>query len=156
MKARLILAVLAATAVGAAQADALYHDAVLRPGAGYTFRIGDGRTGTQVRLQSITRGRLDLEDTRVVVAGATADVPFTVPARATRVLLVLDVKCTPVSCGDATVTVLDANGNPIAPAVTSDGSHFEAGFDVAPASAARGMERDGRGEIGRASCRERV
>src|SRR5689334_12650284 len=120
MKAKLILAVLAAAAVAAAQAEALYHDAVLRPGAAYTFRIGDGRTGTQVRLQSITRGRLDLEDTRVVGAGATADVPFTVPARATRVLLVLDMKCAPVSCGDATLTVLDASGNPVAPAVTSD------------------------------------
>jgi hypothetical protein len=141
MKKKLFLAVLGAAAVGASQAEALYHDAVLRTGAAYTFRIADGLTGTQVRLQSITRGRLELEDSRVVAPGALADIPFSIPGRATRILLVLDVKCTPASCGDATVTVLDANNNPIAPAVTSDGSHFEVGFDVAPAAAARG---DGR------------
>jgi hypothetical protein len=43
---------------------------------------------------------------------------------------VLDLGCTPWGCGDASVTVLDADNNPIAPTVTSHDDHFEVGFDV--------------------------
>jgi hypothetical protein len=130
MKKKLIAAVLASGALSVPRAQALYHDAALQTGATYTFRIGDGSFGAQLTLLSITRGRLELEDSRLVPPGTAVDVPFTVPARATRVVLVLDLKCS-TTCGDATLTVLDQNNNPIAPTVTSHGDHFEVGFDVA-------------------------
>jgi hypothetical protein len=112
------------------RAQALYYEAPLQTGATYTFRIGDGTFGTQLTLLSITRGRLELEDSRLVPPGTAVDVPFTVPARATRIVLVLDLKCSTTTCGDATLTVLDLNSAPIAPTVTSHGDHFEVGFDV--------------------------
>jgi hypothetical protein len=128
---KVILAVLVAAIVGVPRAQALYYDAVLQTGATYTFRIGDGSFGAQLTLLSIIRGRLELQDSQLVFPGTTLDVPFTVPARATRVVLVLDLKCSTTTCGDATLTVLDQNDNPIAPTVTSHGDHFEVGFDVA-------------------------
>jgi hypothetical protein len=131
MKKRLFAALVVAVA-GVPHAQALYHDAVLQTGATYTFRIGDGTFGAQLRVESITRGRLELEDSRLVPPGTTVDVPFTVPARATRVVLVLDLKCSTTTCGDATVTVLDQNSVPLAPTVSSHGDHFEVGFDVVP------------------------
>ena len=127
---KMMLAALAAAVVGVPRAQALYHEAVLQTGAAYTFRIGNASPGAQVRLLSITRGRLELEDSRLVAAGSSADVPFTVPARATRVLLVIDLKCTEAGCGEATVTVLDANGGTVAAPVSHQGDHFEVGFDV--------------------------
>jgi hypothetical protein len=129
MKKKLIAAVVSTT-LGVPRAQALYHDATLQTGATYTFRIGDGTFGAQLTLLSITRGRLELEDSRLVFPGTTLDVSFTVPARATRVVLVLDLKCSTTTCGDATLTVLDQNNAPIAPTVTSHGDHFEVGFDV--------------------------
>src|SRR6266540_5676863 len=128
----MLTSALAALTICVPPAQALYHDAVLHAGITYMFRIGDGAFGTQATLLSITRGRLELEDSRVVAPGATGDMPFTIPDRAKRVVLALDLRCTSTSCGDATLTVLNQNGEPIAPTVSSHGDHFEVGFDVEP------------------------
>jgi hypothetical protein len=125
------------TMIAIVPAEALYVGAPLHAGAGYVFRIADASNGSAVTLLSVTRGRLEVEDTAVVPAGDGLDIPLVVSQRTTRVMLKLDLQCAgddpSTGCGQITVTVLDATGNTVvAPRVLREGNHFEYVCDVTP------------------------
>jgi hypothetical protein len=105
----------------------------LQAGVPYTFRIGDAANGTAVMLQAVVRSRLELEETLTVPSGSSVELAFTIPSRASRVILVLDL----VLNGDVTVTVLDQNGATLIPPRTFSFStdpdpHLEVVYEVAP------------------------
>jgi len=71
----------------------------------------------------------------MVPAGASVDLPFTIPSRANEVILVLDpamIGSDPQFFGDVTVTILDQNLVPIIPALTFTDSHIEVVCQVVP------------------------
>ena len=105
----------------------------LQAGVPYIFRVGDAAGGTAVMLQAVVRNRLELEETVTVPAGSSVELAFTIPSRASRVILVLDL----VLNGEVTVTVLDLNGNTVIPPRTFSFStdpdpHLEVVYEVAP------------------------
>ena len=98
----------------------------LRTGVPYVFRVADAGNGTAVMLQAVVRNRLELEETWTVPAGSSVDLGFTIPSRASRVILVLDLV---EEHGEVTVTVLDQFGNTVIPPRTFS---FSASMDPDP------------------------
>jgi hypothetical protein len=136
---RLTLALLITAVVDVPAAEAIFIPLSLQPGgplqAGvpYIFRIGDAAGGTAVMLQAVVRNRLELEETVTVPPGSSVELAFTIPSRASRVILVLDL----VLNGEVTVTVLDQNGATVIPPGTFSFStdpdpHLEVVYEVAP------------------------
>jgi len=139
---KLTLMLLVAVMLNSPAAEAVFIPLSLQPGgplhAGvpYTFRVGDAANGTAGMLQAVVRGRLELEDTLTVPSGSLVDLVFTIPSRASRVILVLDLV---EEHGEVTVTVLDQIGNTVIPPRTSSFSmstdsdpHVELVYEVAP------------------------
>jgi hypothetical protein len=136
---KLTLALLIAAVVDVPVAQAIFIPLSEQPGgplqAGvpYIFRVGDAAGGTAVMLQAVVRSRLELEETVTVPTGSSVELAFTIPSRASRVILVLDL----VLNGEVTVTVLDQNGNTVIPLRTFSFStdpdpHLEVVYEVAP------------------------
>jgi hypothetical protein len=136
---KLTFALLIAAVVNVPVAEAIFIPLSEQPGrplqAGvpYTFRIGDAANGTAVMLQAVVRSRLELEETVAVPSGSSVELAFTIPSRASRVILVLDL----VLNGEVTVTVLDQNGATVIPPRTFSFStdpdpHLEVVYEVAP------------------------
>ena len=94
---KLTFALLIAAVVNVPVAEAIFIPLSEQPGrplqAGvpYTFRIGDAANGTAVMLQAVVRSRLELEETVAVPSGSSVELAFTIPSRASRVILVLDL-----------------------------------------------------------------
>jgi len=107
----------------------------LQSGVPYIFRISANITDVAVKVEALVRNRLNLEQTLKVPAGATVELPLTIPSRTTQVILVLDpgmVGFDPQFFGDVTVTILDQNLVPIMPSLTFIDPHIEAVCEVAP------------------------
>jgi len=107
----------------------------LQSGVPYVFRISANTSDVAVTLQALLRNRLELEQTLLLPAGATVDLPFTIPSRASQVILVLDpamIGFDPQFFGDVTVTILDQNLVPIIPSLTFTDSHIEVVCEVVP------------------------
>jgi hypothetical protein len=70
----------------------------------------------------------------VTPAGALLDVTFTIPLRASRIILSLDFQCEgePAVCGQAVVTVIDQNGTVLPPVTLAGGDHAAVVLDVLP------------------------
>jgi hypothetical protein len=122
-----LVALTALTIVSAAEAVffplSLQPGGPLQAGRQYVFRVSDATMGggTAVMLQAVVRGRLELEETLIVPSGSNVDLVFTIPSRASQVILILD----PVFPGfqsevesDVGVVVLDQNGATIIPPFT--------------------------------------
>ena len=135
---KLTLMLLVAAMLKTPIAEAVFIPLSLQPGgplhAGvpYIFRVGDAANGTAVMLQAVVRNRLELEETVTVPSGSSVDLAFTIPSRASRVILVLDL----VLNGEVIVTVLDQNGNTVIPPRTFSFStvpdpHLEVVYEVA-------------------------
>ena len=138
---KLTLALLVAAALNTPPAEAIFIPLSLQPGGplhtgvSYTFRLGDAAGGTAVMLQAVVRNRLELEETATVPAGSSIDLPFTIPSRASQVILVLDpamIGSDPQFFGDVTVTILDQNLVPIIPSLTFADPHIEVVCQVVP------------------------
>jgi hypothetical protein len=135
---KLMLALLVAAVVNVPAAEAILIPLPaggLQSGVPYIFRISANITDVAVKVVALVRNRLDLEQTLNVPAGATVDLPFTIPSRTSQVILVLDpamVKFDPQFFGDVTVTILDQNLVPIIPSLTFTDPHIEAVCEVAP------------------------
>ncbi len=136
---KLTLMLLVAAMLKTPIAEAVFIPLSLQPGgplhAGvpYIFRVGDAANGTAVMLQAVVRNRLELEETVTVPSGSSVDLAFTIPSRASRVILVLDL----VLNGEVIVTVLDQNGATVIPPRTFSFStdpdpHLEVVYEVAP------------------------
>ncbi len=135
MKNKLILAVLGAAALGIPRAEAACYGSRLQAGSTYTFRINDAGVGNATTLLSVNRGRLEVEEVGAASPAEFVQIPLTVPPKASRIILMVDIRCldtSPVSCGEATVDVLNADGNTVLPAVTVANVHEELVFDVHP------------------------
>jgi len=135
---KLMLAMLMAAVVNVPAAEAIL---IPLPGGGlqsgvlYIFRISANITDVAVMVQASLRNRLELEQTLIVPAGASVDLPFTIPSRANEVILVLDpamIGSDPQFFGDVTVTILDQNLVPIVPAMRFTDPHIEAVCEVVP------------------------
>ena len=133
---KLTLALLIAAVVNVPAAEAILiplPGGGLQSGVPYTFRISANVTDVAVMLQALVRNRLELEETVTAPAGATVDLPFTIPSRATQVILMLDpamIGSDPDFFGDVTVTILDQNLVPIIPPLTFTDLHIEAVCEV--------------------------
>jgi hypothetical protein len=107
----------------------------LQSGVLYIIRISANVTDVAVMLQAVVRNRLELEETAAVPAGSSIDLPFTIPSRASQMILVLDpamIGSDPQSFGDVTLTILDQNLVPIIPSLTFTDPHIEAVCEVVP------------------------
>ena len=83
----------------------------------------------------MVRNRLELEETATVPAGSSIDLPFTIPPRASQVILVLDpaiIGSDPQFFGDVTATILDQNLVPIIPSLTFADPHIEVVCEIVP------------------------
>jgi len=135
---KLILALLIASVINGPAAKAILiplPGGGLQSGVPYTFRISADVSDVAVRLQALLRSRLELEETLMVPAGTTTDLQFTVPSRASQVILVLDpamIGSDPQFFGDVTVTILDQNLVPIIPSLTFTDPHIEVVCQVQP------------------------
>jgi hypothetical protein len=135
---KLTFAVLIAVIVNTPAAEAILiplPGGGLQSGVPYIFRTSANVTDVAVMLQTIVRNRLELEETLTVPAGSTVDLQFTIPSRATQVILVLDpamIGFDPHFFGDVTVTILDQNLVPIIPPLTFTDPHIEAVCEVVP------------------------
>jgi len=138
---KLTLMLLVAAMLNTPAAEAVFIPLSLQPGGplhagvSYVFRIGDAADGTAVMLQAVIRGRLELEEVVAVPSGELVDLDFTIPSRASRVILVLDLV---EEHGEVTVTVLDQIGNTVIPprtfslsASTDPDPHVEIVYEVA-------------------------
>ena len=139
---KLTLMLVVAAMLNTPNGEAIFIPVSLQPGGPlhcgvqYTFRIGDAANGTAAMLQAVVKGRLELAETRVVPSGDLVDLVFTIPSRASRVILVLDLV---EEHGEASVTVLDQIGNTVVPmrtfsfSVSTDSDpHVEVVYEVAP------------------------
>jgi len=135
---KLMLALFIAAVVNVPAAEAIL---IPLPGGGlqsgvlYIFRISANITDVAVMVQASLRNRLELEQTLIVPAGASVDLPFTIPSRANEVILVLDpamIGSDPQFFGDVMLTILDQNLVPIIPALTFTDSHIEVVCQVVP------------------------
>jgi hypothetical protein len=143
--ARNLVALIALIVVPAAEAVffplSLQPGGPLQAGRQYVFGVSDATMGggTAVMLQAVVRGRLELKETLTVPSGSSVDLGFTIPSRASQVILVLD----PVFPGfqsevesDVGVVVLDQNGGTIIPPFTfrdfTHHPHIEIVYEVAP------------------------
>jgi hypothetical protein len=136
---KLPLALLIAAVVNVPAAEAILipvPDGGLQSGVPYVFRTSANAADVAVMLQTVVRNRLELEETLTVPAGTTVDLSFTIPSRASQVILVLDpamIGFDPQFFGDVTLTILDQNLNPVIPSLifTTD-PHIELAFEIAP------------------------
>ena len=135
---KLTLALIIAAVVNVPAAEAILiplPGGGLQSGVPYIFRISADVTDVAVMLKAVVRGRLELEETPIVPAGASVDLPFTISSRASQVILVLDpamIGFDPQFFGDVTVTIFDQNLNPIIPSLTFTDPHIEMVCEVAP------------------------
>ena len=135
---KLMLAMLMAAVVNVPAAEAILiplPGGGLQSGVPYIFRISANVTDVAVMLQAVVRNRLELEETTTVPAGNSIDLPFTIPSRASQVILVLDpamIGSDPQFFGDVTVTILDQNLIPIIPSLTFADPHIEVVCEVVP------------------------
>jgi hypothetical protein len=135
---KLTLALLIAAVINVPAAEAILiplPGGGLQSGVSYIFRISANVTDVAVMLQAVVRSRLELEETATVPAGSSIDLPFTIPSRASQVILVLDpamIGSDPQFFGDITLTILDQNLIPIIPSLTFADPHIEAVFEVIP------------------------
>lgn len=135
---KLTLALIIAAVVNVPAAEAILiplPGGGLQSGVRYIFRISANVTDVIVMLKAVVRGRLELKETPMVTAGAGVDLLFTVPSRASQVILVLDpamIGSDPQFFGDVTVTILDQNLVPIIPVLTFTDPHIEVVCEVAP------------------------
>ena len=135
---KFILALLIAAVISVPAAEAILiplPGGGLQAGVPYIFRISANVTDVAVMLQALVRNRIELQQTLMVPAGASVDLPFTIPSRANEVILVLDpamIGSDPQFFGDVTVTILDQNLNPIIPILTFTDPHIEAVCEVVP------------------------
>ena len=135
---KLMLALVIAAIVNVPAAEAIL---IPLPGGGlqssvpYIFRISAGAADVAVMLQAVVRGRLELEQTLTLTGGSAVDLVFTIPSRATQLMLLLDpamIGFDPQTFGDVTVTILDQNLNPIFPSLLFRDPHIEVVCEVAP------------------------
>ena len=135
---KLTLALLIGAVINVPAAEAILvplPEGGLQSGVPYVFRISANTSDVAVTLQALLRNRLELEQTLLLPAVATADLPFTVPSRASQVILVLDpamIGSDPQFFGDVTVTILDQNLVPIIPSLTFADPHIEVVCEVVP------------------------
>jgi hypothetical protein len=135
---KLTLALLIAAVINVPAAEAILiplPGGGLQSGVSYIFRISANVTDVAVMLQAVVRNRLELEETVTVPAGSSVDLPFTIPSRASQLILVLDpamIGSDPQFFGDVTVTILDQNLNPIIPSLTFVDPHVEVVCEVVP------------------------
>jgi hypothetical protein len=135
---KLMLALLIAAFVNVPPAEAILiplPGGGLQSGVPYVFRISANTSDVAVTLQALLRNRLELEQTLLLPAGATVDLPFTIPSRTSQVLLVLDpamIGFDPQFFGDLTVIILDQNLVPIIPSLTFTDAHIEVVCEVVP------------------------
>ena len=135
---KLMLALLIAAVISVPAAEAILIPLPvggLQAGVPYIFRISANVTDVAVMLQAVVRNRLELEETTTVPAGNSIDLPFTIPSRASQVILVLDpamIGSDPQFFGDVTVTILDQNLIPIIPSLTFADPHIEVVCEVVP------------------------
>ena len=138
MMKKLTLALVIAAVVNVPAAEAILiplPGGGLQSGVPYIFRVSANTTDVAVKLQAVVRNRLELEQTLTVPAGATVDLNFTIPSRASQVILVLDpamIGFDPQFFGDVTVTILDQNLNPIIPSLTFSDPHIEVVCEIVP------------------------
>ncbi len=135
---KLMLALLIAAVVNVPAAEGILiplPGGGLQSGVPYTFRISADVSDVAVRLQALLRSRLELEESVMVPAGDSVDLPFTIPSRASQLILVLDpgmIGSDPQFFGDVTVTILDQNLVPIIPPSTFTDPHIEVVCEVEP------------------------
>ena len=135
---KFILALLIAAVISVPAAEAILiplPGGGLQAGVPYIFRISANVTDVAVMLQALVRNRIELQQTLMVPAGASVDLPFTIPSRANEVILLLDpamIGSDPQFFGDVTVTILDQNLVPIVPAMRFTDPHIEAVCEVVP------------------------
>ena len=137
-KKKLTLALLIGAVINVPAAEAILvplPEGGLQSGVPYVFRISANTSDVAVTLQAVVRNRLELEETATVPAGNSIDLPFTIPSRASQVILVLDpamIGSDPQFFGDVTVTILDQNLVPIIPSLTFADPHIEVVCEVVP------------------------
>jgi len=135
---KLMLALLIAAVVNVPAAEAILiplPGGGLQSGVTYIFRINADVSDVTVMLQAVVRNRLELEETATVPAGSSIDLPFTIPPRASQVILVLDpaiIGSDPQFFGDVTATILDQNLVPIIPSLTFADPHIEVVCEIVP------------------------
>ena len=135
---KLTLALLIGAVINVPAAEAILvplPEGGLQSGVPYVFRISANTSDVAVTLQAVVRNRLELEETATVPAGNSIDFPFTIPSRASQLILVLDpamIGSDPQFFGDVTVTILDQNLVPIIPSLTFADPHIEVVCEVVP------------------------
>jgi len=138
MMKKLTLALVIAAVINIPVAEAILiplPDGGLQSGVPYIFRVSANAADIAVKLHAVVRNRLELEQTLTVSAGTTVDLNFTIPSRASQVVLVLDpamIGFDPEFFGDVTLTILDQNLVPIIPSLPFTGPHIEAVCQVRP------------------------
>jgi hypothetical protein len=135
---KLMLALLISAVVNVPGAEAILiplPGGGLQSGVPYTFRISANVSDVAVMLHALLRNRLELEESVMVPAGDSVDLPFTIPSRASQLILVLDpgmIGPDPQFFGDVTLTILDQNLVPIIPPLTFTDPHIEVVCEVVP------------------------
>ena len=107
----------------------------LQAGVPYIFRISANVSDVAVMLDVLLRNRLELEESLMVPAGESVDLPFTIPSRSSQLILVLDpgmIGSDPQFFGDVTLTILDQSLVPIIPPLTFTDPHMEVVCGVVP------------------------
>jgi hypothetical protein len=95
-----------------------FFSVTLKQGVNYTVRIADGVNGTAVSFITLNKAdRIAAAQPETVGGGATMDFAQNFSAKIDRVILLLS----PRVGGSVSLTVLDANNNPIAPTDTYNG-----------------------------------
>ena len=135
---KMMLALLVAAVVNVPAAKAILiplPGGGLQAGVPYIFRISANVSDVAVMLDVLLRNRLELEESLMVPAGDSVDLPFTIPSRSSQLILVLDpgmIGSDPQFFGDVTLTILDQNLVPIIPSLTFTDPHIEVVCGVVP------------------------
>jgi hypothetical protein len=135
---KMMLALLVAAVVNVPAAKAILvplPGGGLQAGVPYIFRISANVSDVAVMLDVLLRNRLELEESLMVPAGDSVDLPFTIPSRSSQLILVLDpgmIGSDPQFFGDVTLTILDQNLVPIIPPLTFTDPHIEVVCGVVP------------------------
>jgi hypothetical protein len=135
---KMMLALLVAAVVNVPAAKAILiplPGGGLQVGVPYIFRISADVSDVAVMLDVLLRNRLELEESLMVPAGDSVDLPFTIPSRSSQLILVLDpgmIGFDPQFFGDVTLTILDQNLVPIIPSLTFTDPHIEVVCGVVP------------------------
>jgi len=90
---KMMLALLVAAVVNVPAAKAILISLPgggLQAGVPYIFRISANVSDVAVMLDVLLRNRLELEESLMVPAGDSVDLPFTIPSRSSQLILVLD------------------------------------------------------------------